>query len=37
MRAFNQDNEWWGANEHESLIGEWYVKIMALLEEQTNG
>jgi len=36
MRAFNQDTEWWGANDHEIMIGEWYVKIMSLLEEQTN-
>ena len=33
MRAFNQDNEWWGMNEHELLIGEWFDKIMKLLEE----
>lgn len=33
MRAFNQDNEWWGANEHDILIGEWFDKIMKLLEE----
>lgn len=33
MRAFNQDNEWWGANEHDILIGEWFTKIMKLLEE----
>lgn len=37
MRAFNQDNEWWGSNEHEITIGEWYDKIMKLLEEQVNG
>lgn len=34
MRAFNQDNEWWGMNEHELPIGEWFDKIMNLLEEQ---
>ena len=37
MRAFNQDNEWWGSNEHEITIGEWYNKIMKLLEEQIDG
>ena len=34
MRAFNQDDEWWGANEHDILIGEWFNKIMNLMEEQ---
>jgi hypothetical protein len=36
MRAFNQDTEWWGANDHEIMIGEWYAKIMSLLEEQAH-
>ena len=33
MKAFNQPDEWWGSNNHELEIGEWYVKIMKLLEE----
>lgn len=33
MRAFDQDNEWWALNAPEMLIGEWFDKIMNLLEE----
>ena len=33
MKAFNQPDEWWGSQNHELEIGEWYTKIMKLLEE----
>lgn len=33
MRAFDQDNEWWEINAPERLIGEWFDRIMKLLEE----
>jgi len=33
MKAYNQDDAWWGLNEHELLIGEWYDKIINLLGE----
>lgn len=33
MKAYNQEDEWWSANGHELEIGEWYTKIMKLLEE----
>ena len=33
MKAFNQPDEWWGSNNHELEIGEWYVKIINLLGE----
>lgn len=33
MRAFDQDNEWWALNAPEMVIGEWFNRIMKLLEE----
>lgn len=33
MKAYNQDDAWWGVGGHELLISEWYDKIMKLMEE----
>lgn len=33
MKAYNESDEWWGANSHEMEISEWWDKIMKLLEE----
>jgi hypothetical protein len=32
MMAYNQDTAWWGNPNGSKTIGEWYTKIMKLLE-----